>query len=41
MQRYLITVETIERERQERKIERERLANEDFEKRAKALEDWN
>jgi hypothetical protein len=40
MQRYLITVETIERERQERKIERERLANEDFEKRAKVLEDW-
>jgi hypothetical protein len=40
MQRYFITVETIDRERQERRDERERRANEDFEKRAKALEDW-
>jgi hypothetical protein len=40
MQRYLITVETIERERQERRDERERLAKEDFDKRAKVLEDW-
>tara|TARA_R110000868_G_scaffold84519_7_gene238232 strand:- start:2052 stop:2171 length:120 start_codon:yes stop_codon:yes gene_type:complete len=35
MQRYFITVEEIERERKERKLERERLANEDFEKYAK------
>ena len=40
MQRYFITVEEIERERQERRAERDRLANEDFEKYAKVLEDW-
>ena len=40
MQRYFVTVETIERERQERQAERERLANEDFDKYAKVLEDW-
>ena len=39
-ERYFITVETIERERQERRAERERLANEDFEKYAKVLEEW-
>ena len=33
MQRYFITVEEIERERKKRKMERERLANEDFERR--------
>jgi len=40
MQRYLITVEEIDRERQERRAERERLANEDFERYAKVLEEW-
>ena len=40
MQRYFITVEEIERERQEERAKRERLANEDFEKYAKVLEDW-
>jgi hypothetical protein len=38
--RYFITVEMIERERQERRAERERLATEDFDKYAKVLEDW-
>lgn len=40
MQRYYITVEEIERERRERKLERERRAKEDFERYAKVLEDW-
>ena len=40
MQRYFVTVEEIERERQEERAKRERLANEDFEKYAKVLEDW-
>ena len=40
MQRYFVTVETIDRERQARKAERDRLANEDFEKYAKVLEAW-
>ena len=40
MQRYYITVEEMERERKERRAERERLANEDFERYAKVLEDW-
>ena len=39
-ERYYITVEEIERERQEERAERERLAKEDFEKYAKVLEDW-
>ena len=40
MQRYWVTVEEIDRERKERKLKRERLANEDFERYAKVLEDW-
>jgi hypothetical protein len=40
MQRYYITVEEIDRERQERRAERERLANDDFERYAKVLEEW-
>jgi hypothetical protein len=40
MQRYYITVEEIDRERQERRAERKRLANEDFERYAKVLEEW-
>ena len=40
MQRYLITVEEIERERNQERAERERVAKEDFEKYAKVLEDW-
>ena len=40
MQRYFITVEEIEREREERRAERERLAKEDFDKYAKVLEVW-
>ena len=40
MQRYLITVETIDRERQKERAERERLATEDFEFYAKVLEAW-
>ena len=40
MQRYVITVEEIERERKEERAERDRLATEDFERYAKVLEDW-
>jgi len=40
MQRYFVTVEDIDRERRERRAERERLANEDFEKYEKVLEEW-
>lgn len=40
LQRYWVTVEEIERERQEERAERDRLAKEDFERYAKVLEDW-
>ena len=39
-ERYWVTVEEIDKERKQRKLERDRLANEDFEKYAKVLEEW-